>query len=321
MKKHPPARNQALAIGANERLTGWWRHHRYLFWQTPKDLARRPVASMLTWLVIAIALTLPTLFYVGIKGMAGLTDGWHAGAQMSLFLHTSVEDERGQALAQELLARPEVANARYISPSAGLDEFRRQSGLTALLDNLDSNPLPGVIELTPERDRLAVSEGLKATFSTLPEVARVQLDLAWLERLGQMLVFAQKLVWLLSGLLSLAVLLVVGNTIRMSIEQRRDEIVVAKVVGATDAFVRRPFLHMGVWYGLIGGAFACLMVQVCLLVLAPALKGIASSYGMAFEGLNLSVGESVFIIFASILASLIGSRLAVARHLRDIEPN
>ncbi|WP_119394718.1 permease-like cell division protein FtsX [Salinibius halmophilus] len=314
-------RNQSVAVGANERLAGWWRHHQFLFAQTPRDLIRKPIASMLTWLVIAIALTLPTLFYVGIKGLTGLTDGWHAGAQMSLFLQTDVSDERALALSEELLARPEIASARYIAPDQGLAEFRQQSGLEALLDNLDSNPLPGVIELTPQRDQLDFGEGLQMTFSALPEVARVQLDLAWLERLGEMLVFAQKLVWLLSALLSLAVLLVVGNTIRMSIEQRRDEILVVKVVGGTDAFVRRPFLHMGAWYGLIGGIFACVMVQICLAVLAPSLASIAQSYGVTLTALSLSIGESLFIIFASIVVSLVGSRLAVARHIRDIEPS
>lgn len=314
-------RNKSVAVGKHEQLTGWWRHHKFLFIQTPKDLVRKPIASMLTWLVIAIALTLPSLFYVGIKGLTGLTDGWHAGAQMSLFLRSNVSDVRAEQLSAELLARPEIASARYITPEQGLAEFRQQSGLDSLLDNLENNPLPGVIELTPERAHLDFGEGLQQTFSALPEVERVQLDLAWLERLGEMLVFAQKLVWLLSALLSLAVLLVVGNTIRMSIEQRRDEILVVKVVGGTDAFVRRPFLHMGAWYGLIGGLFACAMVQICLAVLAPSLASIAQSYGVSLTGLSLTIFESMFIILASIVVSLVGSRLAVARHIRDIEPS
>lgn len=313
--------NRELVIDRKTRMQAWWRHHKLLFVQTPKTMLRQPVASLLTWLVIAIALTLPALLFVMVSHLSQLSSGWHAGAQISLYLAAEATEEQGQALSQSLASRPEISHSRYISRAESLQEFRRLSGLGDLIDALPSNPLPAVIVLEPSLQQLDLAEALADTLADLPEVDLVQLDLDWLVRLHSLLQLLQRAVMTLTALLALAVLLVVGNTIRMAIEQRRSEIIVMKLVGGTNAFVRRPFLHLGFWYGLFGGLFALLLVWLSLAFVQPPLSILVASYGAQLPSLGLNLAQSLALVALAIVISLLGSLVAVARHIRAIEPS
>ncbi|ROR34241.1 permease-like cell division protein FtsX [Inmirania thermothiophila] len=285
-------------------------------------LVRTPLASLMTAAVIGIALALPALFYVLLDNARALLGGWESGAQISLFLRDEVGDEEAAALAEALRTRAEVASVRLIRREEALEEFRRHSGLGAALDLLPDNPLPAVVVVTP-RPEAATPEGsgrLREALAALPEVEAAQLDLAWLRRLHALLALARRGVLLLGALLAAAVLLVVGNTIRLDIQNRRQEIEVMKLVGAGDAFVRRPFLYGGMWYGLAGGVIAWLLVQGALWLLRGPAGELAGLYGSE-RTLRLMDGTASLVLLAVAAAlGLAGSWLAVGRHLRAIEP-
>lgn len=315
------ASNRRMVISPSMRLAAWRQHHRYLLRHTWRELAKQPLATTLTSLVIAIALTLPSLLYVLVQQSTQLTQDWHAGAQISLYLHTDLSTEQGQQLAASLAARPEISSSQYISREQSLAQFRDLSGLHAIIDRLASNPLPAVIVLAPERTQLELLDALLPTLNALPEVDRVELDLEWLVRLSAILQLLVTALWVLAGLLIMAVILVVGNTLRMAIEQKRSEIVVMKLVGATNAFVRRPFLHLGFAYGLMGGLFTLGLVHVSLSLLRAPLGTLLDSYQVSDLALSLSWAESLALLALALLVAQLGTWLAVARNLKAIEPS
>lgn len=286
------------------------------------QLSSRPLSTLMTAAVIGIALALPAGLHVLLGNARALTAGWDGATQISVFLRMDVSETRGRALADEFRTLGEVAEARYVSREAALDEFRRLSGFGEALEALEENPLPAVIVLRPallQNDAAAIGQ-LLAQLRARPEVERAQLDMEWVKRLYAIMDMVRRGVWVLGGLLALAVLLVVGNTIRLHIQNRRDEIVLTKLIGGTDAFIRRPFLYAGLWYGLAGGGLAIVLVSASLALLAGPAQELAELYQSTFRlhGLTLADAGAVLCIGAAL--GLAGSWLAVGRHLRDIEP-
>jgi cell division transport system permease protein len=154
----------------------------------------------------------------------------------------------------------------------------------------------------------------------LPQIDQAVLDLEWVQRLYSMMALGKRLVIALAALLALGVLLVVGNTIRLAIESRRDEIVIVKLVGGTNAFVRRPFLYTGLWYGLGGGILAWLIIGFGLFWLSSPVAELAGLYRSQFELQGLGIGDSLMMWLCGGLLGLAGAWLAVSRHLGAIEP-
>jgi cell division transport system permease protein len=229
---------------------------------------------------------------------------------------------RAEALAKQLRARPDVAAVRVVTADQALAEFRHSSGFGKALDALDSNPLPNTLIVTPT---LAASTpeatvALKTSIGAAADVDTVQLDTDWVQRLNAMLDVMRRVLWLTGGLLGLSVVLVVGNTIRLDILNRRDEIEVMKLVGATDGFARRPFLYSGVWYGLGGGIGAVLVVTIAVAVLSRPLGHLASLYGSQFQLTGLRFGSVVRILGVSVALGWLGSWIAATRHIRAVEP-
>jgi cell division transport system permease protein len=296
-------------------------HARSLFFSLGK-LYRAPMASLMTMAVIGVALALPTGLYLMLSNLEAISGGWDESAQISLFLEQSVSDEKAEALAKELRLRDDVGEARAIGKEAALAEFRELSGFGAALDALSDNPLPAVVVVQPGmalKDPLRIQQ-LVYDLEKQPGVARAQLDLQWVQRLYAIMETAQRGVLVIGTMLGLAVLLVVGNTIRLDIQNRRDEIEVAKLIGATDAFIRRPFLYGGIWYGLLGGVLGLVMVEASLGFLAEPVNRLAGLYGGHFELLDLDLGSAAMVLLIAIGLGLGGSWLAVGRHLSDIEP-
>lgn len=303
-----------------QRFDRWREHHRDVAVDSLRRLRATPLPTLMTLLVIAIALALPAGLFVLIKNVQTLSEGWDGNAQVSLYLSSRTGDTQGRALATELAQRVDVKRTEYISRERALEEFKEQSGLGDILQELGENPLPAVIVVYPAHDTLEQAQKLRDDLARKTEVDEAQLDAQWVQRLYALLALGERLVLALSIGLALAVLLVIVNTIRLGIESRRDEIVIVKLVGATDAYVRRPFLYTGLWYGLGGSLIALLLIQALLLWLDGPVRAVADLYRSTFALAGLGVGTGLLIIIGSVLVGLLGAALAVRQHLRAIEP-
>lgn len=298
-------------------------NHRKIAKESLRRLFKQPVSSLMTWAVIGIALSLPVGLSVLLANVQQLSSGWDGSAQITLFLKMDVSDKDASNLALELSTRPTISRADFISRSSALDEFKTLSGFGEVLNYLDENPLPHVIVVKPSKTLATVEQTdlLQQRLSENKLVEKAQLDLQWVQRLHSMTELIQRGVWALALLLALAVLLVIGNTIRLAIENRRDEIVVVKLVGATDGFVRRPFLYTGLWYGLGGGLIAFFLVQVTLFWLDSPISDLARLYYSSFSLSGLNVESTLFLLTMSMLLGWVGAWVAVRRHLGAIEPS
>lgn len=277
--------------------------------------------ALLTCFVIGITLALPAGLHCLVRNVDALGYSWETTLQASLFLKDSTTPEQGRELARRIKGRPGVADTAYLSREQSLEEFRALSGLGQALDLLDSNPLPAVITVTPvkgiERNAL---DALVVALGQQPEVEVAKLDRRWLERLYGVLALIERLVLVIAGVLSLAVIVIVGNTIRLDIEAKRAEIEVMKLIGATDSFIRRPFLYTGLWYGLVGGGIAWLLVQGMVLALNGPASSLAGLYGSAFRLQGLPLDATAIMFGAGVLLGWLGAWWTVSRRLKEIEP-
>ena len=303
-----------------DRLVAWLSHHRRVCLSTLAELLGNPVSSMMTWLVIGIALGLPLILYVVLQNVSSISGDWGGKPRVALYLTEEATLQAGQALTRQIEQRVDIDEAVFISSTNALQEFQRRSGFGEVLSTLDRNPLPHVIEVVPANPDPIDLKRLVSAWEVNALIGNVSVDLQWLERLFALLVFAERLVTALAIVLGLGVMLIMGNTIRLAIENRRQEIEVIKLVGGTDAFVRRPFLYLGFWYGLGGAVTAFFLLQTSLYFLSSPVEMLAQSYrdNFALQGLDL-LGDLLLLVSGSILG-IVGSVLAVSRHLADIEP-
>ena len=308
--------------GLGHRLNVYLLRHLQVFFYTLGQLWRTPLATLMTAAVIGIALALPSGLQVLLNNAQRLSQGWDGATQISLFLQKGVSEERAQDMAGRLRARDDIASVEFISKDEALAEFRRLSGFGEALKALDSNPLPSVIVVHPARSVSGVdaTRTLLKRLRALPGVDIAQLDMQWVKRLYAIMDIVRRGVSVLGLLLGLAVILVVGNTIRLAIQNRRDEIVIIKLIGGTDAFIRRPFLYTGFWYGLFGSLIAYFLVSGSLMVLGEPVQRLAGLYGSHFHLHSLDGGVTLALLASGILLGLLGSWVAVGRHLRSIEP-
>lgn len=312
------AAKHKIDMAAHSR--SWVRHHKQTARQSLLRLRQTPLPSLMTLAVLAIALALPGLMFVGLKNIHQLSDQWQGDPRISLYLHKTLNDQQAEAFSQQMLLRDDLVAVELVTKDQGLHEFQKISGLDDVLAFLDSNPLPAVIVIQPRASDKPTLMALQNQLLTLPEVDEVVLDLVWVERLASFVELANRVVLVLGALLALSVLLVVGNTIRLSIESRKVEIQVAKLVGATDAWVRRPFIYTGFWFGLLGAVLAWLFIQMSMLLLAQPVSRLAELYASDFGLSGLGFVDSLVLLISGILLGLFGAHLAVGRHLREVEP-
>ena len=300
----------------------WLRRHAQVSLESLGRLSRNLVASLMTAAVIGIALALPAGLYVLLDTLQRLSGSWDGQAGLSVFLKHEIPEAAARKLAGTLEAWPEVATVTLVTPTEALDEFGQHTGFADVLDSLDENPLPAVLLVTPTNSHTdpTAASTLQQRLQALAETELAQLDLQWVQRLSAILAIAKRGVLVISSLLALAVLLVVGNTIRLEIQNRREEIVVTKLIGATNAFIRRPFLYSGIWYGIFGAILAWLMVEAGFFILADPVQRLAGLYQSDFSLQTLPVLLLVVLLAGGILLGLLGSWLAVGRHLDAIEP-
>jgi cell division transport system permease protein len=318
------AQRREAGRGLGALLDGWVERHLQTLVASLGRLARAPFGTLLTVGVIGIALALPAALELLVSNARSLAGSWQDALDLTVYLRPALSAEEARQVAERVAARPEVARARLLTPAEGLAEFRRWSGLGAALDELKENPLPAAVVVRPrisgeaaDPDTLArLGEALRA----LPGVDQVQIDTAWVQRFAAILDGLRRAVLLVGLLLAAAVLLIVSNTIRLDIDGRRVEIEVAKLVGASDGFVRRPFLYEGFWYGAGGGAAAGLLVEGLVLALEGPVARIASAYGSAFAIGRFDLGDSLLLVGCGAALGWIGAFISATRHLRAIEP-
>jgi len=286
-------------------------------------LWRQPVASLMTITVIGIALVLPAGLFVLSENMSSLSNRWDSASQITLFLQKELTPQQAQQLSDELKEWSTIEQLHYQSAEQSLDEFRQLSGLGEVLDSLPSNPLPAIIIVEPsdEGAEKATIGKLVTQLNDLPQVEQAQLDMEWLQRFRSINKMVQRGISILAILLSLSVVLAIGNTIRLAILSRESEIRVMKLVGATDRFIRRPFLYTGFWYGFLGGLFAWVTLVLTMGLLSGPVSELAGHYGSDFS-LHWFGGFLFLILpFTGAMLGISGAWLAVGRHLHLIEPS
>lgn len=304
----------------SQQLHAWLENHRASLVDSLRRLGKQPIGSFFTCLVMAVALSLPMGLALLLDNVERLGVSWQRAAQISLFLQIDATDAQGQALREQIAAMDDVEEAEWISREQALAEFQQQSGLGEALKELPDNPLPGVIVVTPQQVDKVALEALRLRLAELPRVQQAQLDLLWVERLSAMLKLGERFVFGLTLLLVMALLLVIGNTIRLHIENRRTEIEVIKLVGGTDSYVRRPFLYMGTLYGLGAGLLAWLLLAYGLGWLNDAVVRLAGLYGSDFALAGVPLADGLSLLLGALLLGYIGAWLAVARHLSELAP-
>lgn len=315
MRRSKPAKNT--------RITAYFTNHLRVFIATLGYLSRQPVASMMTTAVIAIALALPAGLYKALDIAGGVSAGWDGSTQLSLYMETNVDEKQAENFARQLRSREDIQLVTVIGKQQGLDQFREFSGFGDALKYLNNNPLPVVLMLQPEVDpeKPELIQNLVTELQNDKQVELAQLDTQWVKRLYAILNIVERAIWVIASLLGLGVLLIVGNTIRLDIQNRRAEIEVSKLIGASDAFIRRPFLYTGLWYGLSGGLLAWLLTSISLWILKTPAQQLALLYQSDFSLNGLNGYTVLSLIGISCLLGLLGSWLAVGRHLSEIEPS
>ncbi len=303
-------------------LHAWLQHHRTSLRAGLATLAHSPFSALLTAGVIGIALALPAGLFVLLNSLQPFGSHLDGSASISVFLKQDLDAPASQALARSLRARPDIAAVDGITRSQALAEFRRLSKFKDALDALPDNPLPAVLVVhpAPGHSQPASLKALAGELRRSPQADMVQLDMEWVQRLNALTRLGQRGIEVIAGLLGLAVLLIVGNTIRLDIQNRHAEIEITKLIGGTDAFIRRPFLWGGLCYGVAGGLAGNLLVGVALWLLSGPAERLSALYDSALTPPSLDPLTALALLAAGALLGLGGAWLAVTRHLRRIEP-
>ena len=314
---------QAPRRGIATRIGTYFARHAQVLVGSLGRLARKPFSTVMTAAVIGIALALPVALHLVVENGRALAGRLDTGTDISVFLQREVNLDGARRVAQGIEAREDVGDVELIPADVALERFRARSGFGEALDALDENPLPHALVVHPAEGHTQAAdvEALATALRALPEADIVQDDLQWVRRFNAILEIVRRTVLLATVLLGTAVLVVVGNTIRLDIEGRRDEIVIIKLLGGSDGFVRRPFLYTGIWYGFAGALIALLVVTGGGLLLRGPVERLAALYNSDFTLRTLGAGPGGALLLAGGVLGWVGSWIAAARHLRAVEPN
>jgi cell division transport system permease protein len=310
----------AHKISLGRRFVMFWVNHVRQALFSLGELWRTPSASILTIGVLGVSLTLPATLHLLVKNVQHVSDSFTQAAEISLFIKDGTDDRQINSLLKILQADNDIARVTHISKQQALDEFADVSGFGSALTYLTDNPLPDVLLVLPKNTSAGSARQLLDRLSKERIVEFGKLDIDWLTRLDAIVSLLRQAVLVIAVLLLGAVLLIIGNTIRLSIMSKKDEIEVMKLVGATNAFIQRPFLYSGVWFGIFGGLLAFLIVEAMLWWLQGAIGRVTSLYDSEFRLMAFSVTEFFSLMLLAVLLGLTGSYLSVRRHISAIEP-
>jgi len=308
--------------GFSEQSQAYLLLHAHALFSSLGRMVRNSFTSAMTIIVMAIAISLASGFYLLVVNMQQLTGGLEATNQISLFLKTSVSDNAGKQLAEEIRKNNAVDKVVLITKEQALTEFKQYSGFGDALNILESNPLPTVIQVLPSNtlNDIQAIENLMMQFNQLAKVDFAQLDMKWVQRLQSIMNIIQKAVFVLTILLGFAVVVITGNTIRLELQNRQDEVLVAKLVGATHAFIQRPFLYTGFWLGFISGLVAWVLVSLILLILQSPIEKLSILYDGSFDLSYFSFVEVLSLLSLSSILSVIGAWVVLHYQLQKIKP-
>jgi len=303
-------------------VANWGSRHGHALVSTTGHLARHGFATVLTVLVMGLALALPLGLDLLVRNVRAATGDFAEAVGLSVYFKPEVTEARARQLAKSAAERYGVASATLITATEALAEFRSQSGFGAALDALPENPLPNVLTVrpTPAAASPQQLEALRSYLSAWPEVDSVQLDRDWMQRFNAILALLLRTLWITAILLGAGVVAVVGNTIRLEIRSRAAEIEVTQLVGGSRAFVRRPFLYTGAWYGLLAGAMAWGLVASARAALSPSAASLAAAYGQHFELAGPSARELGYLALAGLLLGWTGAAIASQREIARSGP-
>ena len=320
-----PARPRLASArrGLLESIGVYIERHAQTFVASLGRITRQPFATLMTIAVIGIALSLPVCLNLLVDNVRAATGGWGSAIELSVFFKPDVKLAKVEQLAAALRQRSGIGRVEVVPADQALQEFREFSGFGAALDALTDNPLPHALIVHPAADRATPShiDAVRSYLQNWPEVDMVQVDTEWVKRLQSILDVTRRLLLLAAVLLGVGVVVIVGNTIRLDIENRRTEIEVTKLVGGSDAFVRRPFLYSGFWYGLGGSLLAWGLISLGIRLLEDPVNRLAGLYGSSFRLIGLDPHLAGILLAAGAILGWLGSWLATARHLRAIEPS
>ena len=304
------------AMPVPSRLGTWFDHHVYSIVASLGRMLRKPWATALTVGVMAVALALPLGLWLVLGNVARFSGDVQQSREISVFLKQEVDAARADALAEELRGRRSVATVALRTPQQGLDELQRAGGFGDAIAAVGDNPLPFVLVVTPAGDETLLADGL----AQLPEAELVQHDAQWRQRLDGWLRFGGRVAWVLAALLGLGALLVVGNTVRLDIQARREEIGVQQLLGATDGFIRRPFLYLGTWYGLAAGLAALALLAIAGGALRAPVAELAASYGSRFTLAGFDTSAALAVLGGALVLGWLGAGLVTGHYLRQTRP-
>ena len=303
-----------------DRLTQWYTNHRLSLLSSLQDLFKKPFANLMTLMVIGIAVALPAGLYILLQNLQSISQHWDNGGSISLYLKKGTPDFKISAMLTDLKKNTAVKKVKYISPEQGLRDFEQATQFGNIFSELKQNPLPGVIVITPTKDKRSPADlnNLINQFQRTHLIDVAQVDFAWIQRLYYIITIGKRITYSLALLFGLGVLLIIGNTIRLTIEHHYEEMAILKLVGATDTFIRRPILYRGLLYGVFGGTLAWLLISISLSWLKPPAQALANSYHQNFFLQGLTFSSGLLILACSATLGVIGAWLAAHRQLRTL---
>jgi len=313
----------ARSTQSQSAIANYFKHHSEVAKTTFRTQIDKPFSSFFTCSVIGIALVLPCLLMLILADLQSVSDDWEDSTQITLFLKKHVSSQNASALAVEINKKNSIHTSAFIDKDIALATFKEKFDFAEAVDSLDENPLPHVILVQPVNTLTKIEhiEQLKVSFLKHDEVDSALLDVKWVKRLNSITEVLSKSFWLLASMLSLSVILVLGNTIRLAIESKKEEIIVMKLVGGTNAFVRRPFLYMGVFLGLGGSILAWILLHLIVYLLNQPIQELSSSYQSDFYLSGPDFESTIFLLILGLSLGWLGAWLAVRKHLDDMEPN
>ena len=319
MKARQP---KSLSLQIKEKFHAYLLNHAHGLFSSLGRLSRTPYSTIMTIVVLTVSIALAGVFYIVVANVQQLTGNLQASKQMSLFLRENVNENASQKLAEQLRENNAVESVKFIGKKQAMEEFKRNSGFGDALNALDSNPLPNVIQILPKPivDSTEDINKLLAEFKQLPQVDFVQVDMQWMERVHTIMLIASRGVTVVSVLLGFAVTFTTGNTIRLELQNRQDEVYISKLVGATQAFIQRPFLYTGFWLGLISGFSAWLIITIMLLILESPIEKLSKLYNSSFELLFLSFSDFILLLSISAMLAILGAWAVLYYQLRQLKP-
>ncbi|MFP1723895.1 permease-like cell division protein FtsX [Lonsdalea quercina] len=301
---------------------GWQEQWRYAWGNTLRDMLRQPLATLLTIMVIAISLTLPSICYLVWKNVSQAATQWYPTPQLTIYLDKALDDKAAEGVIAKIQSTDGVDKVNYLSRNEAMGEFRNWSGFGGALDMLEENPLPAVAIVTPKMtfQSAETMTSLRDRISSIEGVDEVRMDDSWYSRLVAMTGLVGQIAFTIGVLMIVAVFLVIGNSIRLSIFSRRDTINVMKLIGATDGFILRPFLNGGAMLGLCGAVLSLILSQALVWKLSAATAQVAAVFGTTFAVKGMGWDEGLLLLLVAAMIGWLAAWLATVQHLRRFTP-